>query len=101
MSKLNNFKMVNLKNSCGCGGNIDLHNFPKGTIVNIYPQTPAELILKVILCLASFILISLFCIKALNLSPLLSAIFGVILSLCFGGCFSFIIKKLDSLFKIY
>ena len=85
--------------NCGCSPN--LSNIPKGTTVIINPQSPAEFILKVFLCLGSFILITLFCLNVLGLSPLLSAIFGIIVSLCFGGCFALLVNKIDSLFKFH
>lgn len=83
------------RDRCGCGVDI-----PKGTTINIEPPTPGEIILKVILCLISFAFGTLFC-KWIGIPVLYSAIIGLILALCCGGCLSFLIRELDSLFKIH
>lgn len=89
--------MANVNYSCGCSG---LSDIPKGTIVNIVPPTPGETILKVILCLIAFILGTLFC-KWIGIPVLYSALIGLVLALCCGGCLSFLINKLESLVKLH
>lgn len=91
--------MVNIRDKCGCGIP-DLSQIPKGTTINIEQPTPGEIVLKFILCIVTFVIVTFIC-KWIGIPVLYSAIIGAVLALCCGGCLSFIIQKLESLIKLH
>jgi len=92
-----------VRDKCGCEVS-NLRDLPKDISdkckIIIEPPTPSDYIIKMIVCIITFIIITLFCML-IKIPVLYSAIIGLILALCLGGCLNILVRKLESLFKLY
>lgn len=96
-------KEFRIKDKCGCEIS-NLRDLPKDIPdkckIIIEPPSPSDYVIKMIVCIATFIIVTLFSIF-IKIPVLYSAIIGLILALCLGGCFNIIVRRLESLFKLH